>query len=337
MYMQVRSLKSVSRWIFLPLLLSPIGSWQAAAAVPPPQAASGAESVESQFQAGQALLEQAKPAAAAAAFNAANEAAGGKCGRCLLGLARALESLGRPDAAVTTTRAAVAALAGDPLLGRAFCQLGDLLLRFGTRPGSAHEAEDAYDSALRAKESLKAKAWAGIAEARLQLDLYAPAIEAAQESLAVSRSGEPAGKALSVICRAKVGDNLPSKSFLLPTVEPLARDADPNSGADTPTPGEERIRRIAGAVSKPRKIYAPPPVYTETARKSRHEGAVIVKAIIEQDGCVTHDAILKGLPYGLSNSALEAVEKFVFAPATLDGKPVRVYYTLTVNFRLQPP
>jgi len=32
--------------------------------------------------------------------------------------------------------------------------------------------------------------------------------------------------------------------------------------------------------------------------------------------------------------AIEAVRKWRFAPATLDGEPVEVYYNLTLDFRL---
>lgn len=54
--------------------------------------------------------------------------------------------------------------------------------------------------------------------------------------------------------------------------------------------------------------------------------------MIDTEGCVSRDHVLKGMPSGLSRAALASVEKWVFEPATLDGKPVKVYYTLTVNF-----
>jgi protein TonB len=38
---------------------------------------------------------------------------------------------------------------------------------------------------------------------------------------------------------------------------------------------------------------------------------------------------------GLDTAAAEAVKKWKFKPATLNGKPVDVYYNLTVNFTLQ--
>ena len=45
--------------------------------------------------------------------------------------------------------------------------------------------------------------------------------------------------------------------------------------------------------------------------------------------------IIKDLPYGLGDAAREAVSRWRFRPATYRGEPIDVYYTVTVNFRLQ--
>lgn len=92
---------------------------------------------------------------------------------------------------------------------------------------------------------------------------------------------------------------------------------------------------VGGDVQKPEKIFDPQPAYTEIARKARIQGVVIVQAIIDKQGAVTNVKVLKGLPMGLSEQAVDAIKKWKFSPATLNGKPVDVYYNLTVNFRLQ--
>ena len=45
--------------------------------------------------------------------------------------------------------------------------------------------------------------------------------------------------------------------------------------------------------------------------------------------------VLRGLPLGLTESAVDAVRKWKFKPSTLNGKPVEVLYILTVRFNLQ--
>lgn len=97
----------------------------------------------------------------------------------------------------------------------------------------------------------------------------------------------------------------------------------------------EEPLRVGGDVTRPEIISEPPPVYTELARKARVQGTVIVDAIIDTEGNVANAHVLKGLPMGLAQAALDAVQKWKFKPATLKGKPVNVYYTLIVNFKLQ--
>jgi TonB family protein len=93
--------------------------------------------------------------------------------------------------------------------------------------------------------------------------------------------------------------------------------------------------QVGGDVKAPVKLAAPQPQYTEIARKARIQGIVIVQAIIDKQGNVTNVKILKSLPMGLAEAAADAIKKWKFKPATLNGKPVAVYYNLTVNFTLQ--
>jgi len=91
---------------------------------------------------------------------------------------------------------------------------------------------------------------------------------------------------------------------------------------------------VKGDVTAPRKVNAVSPQYTEVARKERIQGMVILQAVITKEGIVGDIEVHKGLPYGLTETAIEALKQWTFEPATLDGEPVDVYYNLTFNFRL---
>ena len=93
--------------------------------------------------------------------------------------------------------------------------------------------------------------------------------------------------------------------------------------------------RVIGAVKRPEFLAGPQPRYTETARKAGVQGVVILEAIIDEQGRVTNLKVLKGLPMGLDQSAVEAVSQWRYKPATLEKRAVKVIFTLTVNFQLQ--
>ena len=94
-------------------------------------------------------------------------------------------------------------------------------------------------------------------------------------------------------------------------------------------------QRVGGNVKAPVAITRVDPVYTEVARKARIQGVAIIEAVIDRDGNVTEARILKGLPMGLDNAALNAIRQWKFKPGTINGQPVPVYYNLTINFTLQ--
>jgi TonB family protein len=81
-------------------------------------------------------------------------------------------------------------------------------------------------------------------------------------------------------------------------------------------------------------IHKVEPEYTESAKRARVSGIVIVEVIIEADGKISGGHILKPLPFGLDQKAIEAVRQWRFRPGTVDGKPVPVITNLRLNFRL---
>ena len=78
------------------------------------------------------------------------------------------------------------------------------------------------------------------------------------------------------------------------------------------------------------------PDYPELARVARLEGNVILQAIIHADGTVGDLEVLRvNRPnMGFETAAIEAVRQWRYHPATQKGKPVEVYFTVFIDFKL---
>ncbi len=92
---------------------------------------------------------------------------------------------------------------------------------------------------------------------------------------------------------------------------------------------------VSGNILPTVKIYHPAPAYTEEARRARLQGVVILEATIDTKGEVVDVRVLKGLPLGLSESAVATAQQWRFKPATRDGQPVAVFFNLVITFSLQ--
>jgi protein TonB len=91
--------------------------------------------------------------------------------------------------------------------------------------------------------------------------------------------------------------------------------------------------RVGGQIKEPKKLKNVPPVYPDIARQARVQGVVILECTISPQGKVTEAKVLRGIPL-LDQSALDAVKQWVYTPTLLNGVPVPVIMTVTVNFRL---
>ena len=98
--------------------------------------------------------------------------------------------------------------------------------------------------------------------------------------------------------------------------------------------GEEPMR-IGGEVKEPKEVSRVQPQYPEAARKARLQGIVILEAIITKSGSVDSVRVLRGLNPLLDTAAMQAVSRWRYEPATFNGRPVPVYLTVTVTFKLQ--
>jgi TonB family protein len=76
----------------------------------------------------------------------------------------------------------------------------------------------------------------------------------------------------------------------------------------------------------------PEPIYRDEARIDRARGRVVLRCIFTSRGTVANIFVIKGLPGGLTESAIEAARKIKFTPAVKDGHPVAMWMQLEYNF-----
>jgi TonB family protein len=118
---------------------------------------------------------------------------------------------------------------------------------------------------------------------------------------------------------------------------PVVRVPEPEPVAETP-----RVQPVGGVYSvvppggtQPEELDRVVPSYPPAARRAGIQGPVVVRGIVRRDGRIDNVEVIRDLPYGLGNEARRAVSRWRFRPATYRGEPIDVYYTVTVNFRLQ--
>jgi TonB family protein len=76
--------------------------------------------------------------------------------------------------------------------------------------------------------------------------------------------------------------------------------------------------------------------YPDEARERNIEGRVMVKIVINEDGSVSHPVILKSPHESLSEEVMRVIGLMpAWAPGMKDGKPVKVYFTLPITFKLE--
>ncbi len=80
-----------------------------------------------------------------------------------------------------------------------------------------------------------------------------------------------------------------------------------------------------------------PPIYPDSARAAGIEGRVIVSALVNEVGAVFEAHVLRPAHPLLDRAAIEAVRSWTFAPARHHVRPVAVWTSIPVTFRLPEP
>lgn len=78
------------------------------------------------------------------------------------------------------------------------------------------------------------------------------------------------------------------------------------------------------------------PKYPEIAQEAGIEGTVYIQVFVDYKGRVRETHVLKGIPNtGLNEAAMDAIRKTRFSPAKQRERPVGVWISIPVNFRLK--
>jgi TonB family protein len=109
-------------------------------------------------------------------------------------------------------------------------------------------------------------------------------------------------------------------------------------GPSNPPDGSRGDRSITfgrGPVNYATCTYCPSPEYPKKARAEHVEGTVVLKVIVQLDGRATDIEVLKTPRPDFAEKAIEAVQKWRFAPAIgPKGDPVATTVPIEVTFRL---
>lgn len=108
----------------------------------------------------------------------------------------------------------------------------------------------------------------------------------------------------------------------------------------TPSPNEpvqwngRDVLRIGGNVKAPERVKYVAPVYPQEAQDARVAGIVIMELIVDETGHVATAKVLRSIAL-LDQAAMDSVMQWEYTPTTLNGAPVPVLMTVTVNFTLK--
>ena len=248
---------------------------------------------------GDQLLAQGQYRRAISVFEDATRLSDTACAECFLGLSRTYVAWGKAGKGVETARQALQFNPPKPLLGRGYHQLGiALLAQPGRGPDAVAEAEGAFRKALE----IDPAAWNvdrfNLAGLLLQTSHPDEAVALAREYLKNAPTGSTAIDARMLICYARKGA--------------APAEAPPEAGAE---------------------IEPPHPLYRQApAVRKKLQGSVLVQVGIDRDGCAVNPTVSGGMGNELDGAAVEAVKRWVFQPATFQGKPVASDSIVSVNF-----
>jgi TonB family protein len=123
--------------------------------------------------------------------------------------------------------------------------------------------------------------------------------------------------------------------FPYPDLETGLSPVDPFSpNSRTHAPGARVFRAGTQGVSGPSCQYCPLPSYTAAAREAKVQGQVVLDVTVSSEGTMQDARVIRGFPFGMTRSAIQAVQGWKFKPAMREGMPVNTAVVIEVSFRM---
>jgi TonB family protein len=131
-----------------------------------------------------------------------------------------------------------------------------------------------------------------------------------------------------------------AEQVVAPAISTSGTDANPDemasglaAGSEKPPAAPEVPIPVGGDVKAARLLKEVAPIYPVMARNQHVSGDVVIDALIDANGRVTTMKVISG-PALLHQAAKDALKQWKYQPASLDGKPVSMHLTVTLQFRM---
>jgi TonB family protein len=185
-----------------------------------------------------------------------------------------------------------------------------------------------------------------IGEAALRRNDYAKALEKADASLELEpgyssalilkslalmglKRPQESAETLEKLLSLKTSDSTPEWRVQMEEMRQIANQTPDKQAIISP-----QIFKGSEVTTKVQVLKKPEPAYTDKARKAGVEGTVMLQVVFSSDATIKRLLILRWLPFGLTERAIEAARRIKFTPAIKDGRPVSMYYRIEYNFNL---
>ena len=184
------------------------------------------------------------------------------------------------------------------------------------------------------EKSAEAKMWMAITQQRQNNFETADALY--QSALSVELPNTPSAATISELYAAMLREqNKEEDATKVANQAAGMRKIQGEQAVATSAPPSPDLHRMGGDVQPPKLLSKVEPEYSEDARLAKYSGSVLLSIEILEDGSPHNIKVTRPLGFGLDQKAVEAVAKWKFEPATLNGQPVAVSAQVEVNFRLQ--